>query len=286
MQIGDVASKTYALKLAYDGTRYAGWQIQPNGLAVQQVLAQSISKAIGHKVCVQGSGRTDAGVHAQGQVAAFSTPFWNHDPIKLVRAINRFLPRDISVLHCQRVVDSFDPIRNAVSKSYRYTIRNSNVPDPLRYGYHWWIPRELDVQAMQNGASQLLGTLDFKAFETLGSNRKTSVRTVLKLEVTQSDALAGREITIDIQADGFLYNMVRNITGALVEIGRGRFEPIWLDECLRSRQRALESQTAPARGLCMMNVEYPTSVFLDSDHNPSQTVGIIGTQPRSLSDGA
>ena len=128
---GDAPSaKTYALRLAYDGTRYAGWQIQPNGLAIQEVLARSISKAIGHDVAVHGSGRTDAGVHAQGQVAAFSTPVWNHAPIKLVRAINRFLPRDISVLHCQRVVDRFDPIRNALSKSYRYTIRNSNVPDP------------------------------------------------------------------------------------------------------------------------------------------------------------
>ena len=269
---GDAQSaKTYALRLAYDGTRYAGWQIQPNGLAIQEVLARSIFKAIGHDVVVHGSGRTDAGVHAQGQVAAFSTPVWKHDPIKLVRAINRFLPRDISVLHCQRVVDRFDPIRNALSKSYRYTIRNSNVPDPLRNGYHWWIPRELNVQAMQKGAVKLLGTLDFKAFETLGSNRKTSIRTVQKLQITQSDALAGREITIDIQADGFLYNMVRNITGALVEIGRGRFDPIWLEECLKSRQRALESQTAPARGLCMMNVEYPAWIYLDSDPYPSET---------------
>jgi len=110
---GDAGSvKTYALRLAYDGTRYAGWQIQPNGLAIQEVLARSISKAIGHDVIVHGSGRTDAGVHAQGQVAAFSTSVWNHDPIKLVRAINRFLPRNISVLHSQRVADGFVPIGN------------------------------------------------------------------------------------------------------------------------------------------------------------------------------
>ena len=253
----------YAIEVAYDGTRYAGWQIQPNGLAIQQVLAEGIAKVLGHRVTIQGSGRTDAGVHAYGQVVAFSTPVWKHAANNLVRAINMHLPRDIAVLECRRVVDGFDPIRSAVSKTYRYTIRNSRVPEPLRYGYHWWIPRELDVQAMRLGACRLTGTLDFKAFETLGSNRKTSVRTVHKLEVISVDAIAGSEIVIEIQANGFLYNMVRNITGALVEIGKGRFGPEWLDELLEARVRVTHSQTAPARGLCLMSVEYPASIYID-----------------------
>jgi tRNA pseudouridine38-40 synthase len=263
----DEPTRCYAIEVAYDGTRYVGWQTQPNGLAIQQVLSEKIAQVVGHPITLQGSGRTDAGVHAQGQVASFCSAEWKHHPGKLVRAINQHLPKDISVLGCRRVVDGFDPIRNAISKTYRYTIRNSDVPDPLRYAYHWWIPRELDVQAMQAGATKLIGTLDFKAFETLGSTRKTSVRTVRRLDVTSSAAIAGREIWIEIQADGFLYNMVRNITGALVEIGKGRFGPNWLVEMIASKQRDPESQTAPARGLCLMDVQYPRSLYIDSDQD-------------------
>lgn len=258
----DKAPRCYAIRVAYDGTRYVGWQIQPNGLAIQQVLSERIAQVVGHSVSVQGSGRTDAGVHAQGQVASFSSEDWKHPPEKLVRAINQRLPQDISVLECREVVLGFDPIRNASAKTYRYTIRNSSVPDPLRYAYHWWIPRDLDVSAMQQGAQKLIGTLDFKAFETLGSTRKTSVRTVRRLDVTAVQAIAGREIQIEISADGFLYNMVRNITGALVEIGKGRFGPNWLDALIASKERDSESQTAPARGLCLMSVEYPESLFI------------------------
>ena len=260
----DEPQRCYAMRIAYDGTRYVGWQIQPNGLAIQQVLSDRIAQLVGHPVILLGSGRTDAGVHAQGQVASFTTAAWNHSPEKLVRAINQRMPQDISVLECREVVPGFDPIRNATSKTYCYTIRNSSVPDPLKYAYHWWIPRELDVSAMQQGAQRLIGTLDFKAFETLGSTRKTSVRTVRRLDVTAIQGLAGREIQIEISADGFLYNMVRNIAGALVEIGKGRFGPKWLDAMIASRERSSESQTAPARGLCLMSVEYPESLYIDS----------------------
>ena len=232
-------------------------------LSVQQLLAEGISKVLGHGVVVRGSGRTDAGVHAEGQVAAFTTSAWGHPSDRLVRAINGHLPRDISVLNCRRVVLGFDPIRQATGKRYRYTIRNSSVPDPLRYQYHWWIPRVLDVAGMVAGASKLIGTHDFKGFETLGSPRKTSVRTVRKLEVREVVRLGGRELWVEIEADGFLYNMVRNIAGALVEIGKGRFSPAWLETLLEGRERDSESQTAPARGLCLMRVDYPESVFLE-----------------------
>jgi len=263
MPTDDPLWRCFALKIAYDGTRYAGWQIQPNGLAIQQVLSESIAHVLGHPVSIQGSGRTDAGVHARGQVVAFGTSAWKHTADKIVRAINQHLPKDIAALECREVIGAFDPIRNAISKTYRYTIRNSSVPDPLGQLYHWWIPRELDVQSMHAGASKLIGTHDFKSFETLGSTRKTSVRTVYKLEVQAVEALAGREILIEIQANGFLYNMVRNIAGALVQIGKGRFGPSWLDAVIDSKERDSESQTAPARGLCLMSVQYPDSLYID-----------------------
>ncbi len=254
--------KTFALTVAYDGTRYAGWQIQPNGLAIQQVLSEAIGRVVGHEVQVRGSGRTDAGVHAIGQVCAFSSSVWQPPASRLVRAINTHLPRDISVVDSRAVVEGFDPIRRATRKRYRYRFRTSRVPDPLNNAFHWWIPRRLDHEAMRLGAARLVGTHDFKAFESLGSRRITSVRTVYTSEVCVHEVMAGREITLEIEANGFLYNMVRNIAGALVAIGRGRFAPEWLDGVLGSRARNIESQTAPARGLCLMNVDYPQELFV------------------------
>ena len=257
-------TRTFAITVAYDGTRYAGWQIQPNGLAIQQVLTDRIAKVVGHPVQVQGSGRTDAGVHAIGQVASFESDVWPVEADRLVQAINGLLPRDIVVVASREVQSGFDPIRHAIGKRYQYTIRSSRVPDPLQHPYHWWIPRSLDIEAMRAGAERLMGTHDFKAMESIGSTRKTSVRTVRALEIDVKPAFSGIELQLEIEADGFLYNMVRNIAGALVEIGRGRFTPRWLDAVLASRQRNSESQTAPARGLCLMHVQYPESVFVDS----------------------
>lgn len=257
--------RTYALTVAYDGTRYAGWQIQPNGLAIQQVLSDAVSKVVGHTVQVQGSGRTDAGVHAIGQVASFTTPAWKLHAHRLIQAINVNLPRDIAVIESRRVVSDFDPIRHAVGKRYRYSIRTSRVPDPIWYTHHWWIPKILDVEAMCEGSQRLLGTHDFNAFQSLGSNRKTTTRTVRTLELVEREAMAGREIVLEIEADGFLYNMVRNIVGALAEIGKGRLTPAWLSDTLASRRRTTISPTAPARGLCLIRVDYPPNSFIDSD---------------------
>jgi tRNA pseudouridine38-40 synthase len=254
--------RTFALTLAYDGTHYAGWQIQPNGLAVQQVLTEVVSKVVGHPIVVQGSGRTDAGVHAVGQVAAFSTPAWSPPADRFVQAINGLLPRDITVLECAEMVPPFDPIRDATGKRYRYVIRTSRVPDPILHRYHWWIPRPLDLEAMRLGADHLIGTHDFKAFESLGSNRKTSVRTVRELTLATREAMSGIEVWLEIEADGFLYNMVRNIVGALVAVGRGRSAPERIATMRESRARVHDSQTAPARGLVLLRVDYPESAYL------------------------
>ena len=257
--------RTFALTIAYDGTRYAGWQIQPNGLAIQQVVSDAVSKVVGHPVQVHGSGRTDAGVHARGQVASFTTEVWSVDAYRLAQAINGYLPRDIVVLASRQVVANFDPIRSAINKRYRYSIRISRVPDPMQHMYHWWITRPLDTDAMRSGASILVGTHDFKAFQTLGSVRKTTTRTIRGLDIYSQEAIAGSELHIEIEADGFLYNMARNIVGALVEVGKGRFSPAWISEFLESRQRGSESQTAPARGLCLLSVKYPPNVFLEDE---------------------
>lgn len=262
--IGEVRKeRTFALTVAYDGSPYAGWQSQPNGPTIQQTLAQAISQVVHHQVSLQGAGRTDAGVHAIGQVASFTSPNWKPTSQRLAQAINGFLPRSISVIESKSVVPNFDPIRNASAKRYRYTIRSARVPDPLLHPFHWWIPKDLNTANMQAAAKRFLGTHDFKAFETLGSPRKTSVRTIHALDINLQPTLGGSEITIEIEADGFLYNMVRNIAGALVEIGKDRFSPLWIDSLLNSSQRSTESQTAPSRGLCLLYVKYPPSLFLN-----------------------
>jgi tRNA pseudouridine38-40 synthase len=268
--------RTFALTIAYDGSLYAGWQIQPNGLAIQQVLADAIKQVVHHSCIVNGSGRTDAGVHAIGQVASLRSPNWKLPASRLIQAINRHLPRDICVVDCKNAIRGFDPIRHATAKRYRYTLRSSRIPDPLQYPFHWWIPKDLDLGEMQAAAKRLLGTHDFKAFESLGSPRKSSVRTIYAIDIYQRPSPIGLqntgvEICIEIEADGFLYNMVRNIAGALVEIGKARFSPLWIESILRSAERSSFSQTAPARGLCLLHVKYPASLFLPDD-DQSQTL--------------
>lgn len=254
--------RQFAITIAYDGTRYGGWQIQPNAKTIQQVLIDSILKATSEQVHVQGSGRTDSGVHAVGQIGSFRLHGWKAPAERIVPAINRFLPPDIVVRDCREVVLTFDPIRQATSKRYRYTIRNSRVPDVMNHRHHWWIPKPLDVDAMRNSLQYLIGTHDFKSFETLGSPRKSTVRTVQEIVIQDVEVLDGRELLIDIEADGFLYNMVRNIVGALWTIGSGRFEPRWIEDFLLLKQRDTTSHTAPPQGLCLQHVTYPPEVYL------------------------
>ena len=149
--------RTFALTVAYDGSLYAGWQLQPNGLAIQQVLADAIRQVVHHTCIVNGSGRTDAGVHAIGQVASFRSPTWKLPASRLIQAINRHLPRNICVVDCKNAIPGFDPIRHATAKRYRYTLRSSRIPDPLQYPFHWWITKDLDIGEMQAAAKLLIG---------------------------------------------------------------------------------------------------------------------------------
>jgi tRNA pseudouridine38-40 synthase len=254
--------RKFAITIAYDGTRYGGWQIQPNARTIQQELVDAIAKATSAHVHVQGSGRTDSGVHALGQVGAFLLPEWNPPPESLVLAINRHLPRDIVVRHCNEVVLDFDPIRQAKSKRYRYTIRNSRIPDPMQGRFHWWIPKPLDIEEMRRCTQFLLGTHDFRAYETLGSPRKSSTRTIYDVAIDSRECMDGLELYIEIEADGFLYNMVRNIVGAMWKVGAGKFGPRWIQTTLESKQRDTTHHTAPPQGLCLMKVHYPDEVFV------------------------
>lgn len=250
-----------ALTVSYDGTNFGGWQIQNNAPSIQATLMEAITKSTGERVKIRGSGRTDAGVHAMAQIVSVALENWRAPIDRLVPAINCFLPPTIVVRAAEETVPNFDPVRHAVSKRYRYEIWNSRIADPMRYPFHWWIPRKLDVERMEQAAAHLIGLHDFKAFETLGSPRQTSVRNVMAIDFDTASRFEGQVIGIEIEANGFLYNMVRNIVGALVAVGSGRFEPIWMEQKRDSLIKTSDSQTAPAQGLCLVKVHYPDESF-------------------------
>lgn len=249
--------RTFKLTVAYNGSRYSGWQWQPGEtLSVQRQIETAIHQIIGEEVRVAGSGRTDAGVHAFGQVASFSTNRWNAPADRWVRAFNCFLPKDIVVRRAEEAALRFHAIRDSVGKLYRYTIRNSRVVDPHLAHLQWCVHRTLDVEAMRAAAQRLVGTHDFASLQGQGSPRYNTVRTIHTLEIQATDVWEGRVIEINVSANGFLYNMVRNIVGTLVEVGHGKHPPEWIDELLARRDRSSAGQTAPAAGLCLMEVLY------------------------------
>ena len=249
------------LEIAYDGTRYNGWQRQPDTPSIQATLETTLLKITGEQVAVTGSGRTDAGVHALKQVAAFSTES-TLTPAVFCRALNGFLPEDIRILNVEEVPLSFHPIRAAVSKRYRYLIDDQRPFCPITRNYCWIYRKPLDVSAMQAAAEHLRGTHDFVCFQSQGSPRKTTVRTVSDVSVFRlsPSPLLPPMIQIEVEANGFLYNMMRSIAGTLVLTGaegrRGRFNPERMREIIESGNRRLAGPTAPAQGLYLVNVVY------------------------------
>ncbi len=244
------------LTLAYDGTAYAGWQSQPERATVQGTLETAIEKIVGHPARTLASGRTDAGVHALGQVATFHTD----NPLAvdvLRRALNAELPHDVAVLAAEQMPEGFHPIRDALRKRYRYLIHDGPVRDVFRRGYCWhYVHGRLDAPAMHRTAAALRGRQDFSSFESSGAPRADSIRTVFEFTVERGRAGEGDLVTIEIEADGLLYNMVRALVGTLVEVGRAARGEDWPAAVLEAADRRVAGPTAPPQGLFLVSVTY------------------------------
>jgi tRNA pseudouridine38-40 synthase len=239
------------LTIAYDGADFRGWQIQPDQRTVQQTLIDAITAVVGHGVRVTGSGRTDTGVHARGQAANFHTTSLLPCE-RLLHAINSHLPTDIVVRRVEDALEGFDANRDAQGKWYRYTILNTPLPDIFQVKYAHHVRYPLDADRMDRAARALVGEHDFRCFESEWPNRATSVRTITRSQV----ARMGELIWYDVAAHGFLYNMVRAIVGSLLLVGMGKQPVEWLARLVRTGLRKDAGPTAPACGLCLMNVTY------------------------------
>ncbi len=244
--------RTVRLILEYDGTNYAGWQSQSKGeKTVQDMVEKALGKMLGKRIPAVASGRTDAGVHAMAQPVGVRGHF-PVDDVGLMRALNSMLPWDIAVKSAETVEEQFHAIRDARQKTYRYCIHNAPERSPLKARYSWHIMQRLNSAEMRRGAVHLLGTHDFASFMAANSSVKSSVRTIIALEIARKD----EAITIEVTADGFLRQMVRNIVGTLAEIGRGRMAPEHMVDILKAKDRKKAGPTAPAQGLFLVEVEY------------------------------
>jgi tRNA pseudouridine38-40 synthase len=240
------------LTLSYDGSDFNGWQTQPGYRTVQETLEKAIAALTGEaRVRVNTSGRTDAGVHAVGQVVNFYTT--THHPVDvLLRAVNAHLPPDVVVRDAADVPQSFDANRDAKRKLYRYVIHDGAVQGPFLRRYCCHTRHRLDAAAMRRAAEPLKGRHDFHSFETEWPNRMSSVRTITHLAVNRF----GDWLWLDVEADGFLYNMVRAIAGTLMNVGRGFWPETQVEQILKAEDRTLAGPTAPAQGLFLMRVTY------------------------------
>jgi tRNA pseudouridine38-40 synthase len=261
------------LTVGYEGTNYRGWQrqtmIQDPGSRIQKktiqgILEEALSKITKERIRVIGAGRTDAGVHALGQAANFKTTS-KMTPEEFRKALNSMLPKDIAIKNAQRVKERFHAQFDAKNKHYRYIIYQGSTPSPFLRNYILYIPCKLNLKAMKEGAKYLIGRHNFSSFRLSGSSAKTSIRAITKLSITsQSDmryAICdmrknGRTIFINVEADGFLYGMVRSIVGTLIEVGRGKISPSRVKKILKAHNRRLAGPTASARGLYLIKVRY------------------------------
>lgn len=239
------------LTIAYDGTDFVGWQRQADGDSVQQILEEKLEVLLKQPVTLHGSGRTDAGVHAQGMVAHFDSPM--DLPLKAYRdGLNGLLPTTIAVQNAEEVSDDFHARFQAKGKWYRYSLFCSPVRSPQHCRTSWHLKRSLDHEAMAQAAGLLVGTHDFAAFRNAQCDAQTTIREIYSVALTPSD----QELHIDVQGSGFLRNMVRMIAGTLVEVGQGKRTPDQVAEMLRSGHSDQHRLTAPPQGLSLMRVWY------------------------------
>ena len=243
------------MTVRYDGTNYHGWQQQPALVTVQGTLVETLATILRERPNLEGAGRTDSGVHAQGQVAAFTT---DHaiETVRLQAAVNSRLPADILAADLREAPLGFRPSVHAVDKHYRYRLYRSPLKPVFegRFVWHWYRP--LEIEPMRQAARWLLGRHDFKSFEGRGSDREDTVRTLTRLDIVE----VGTELHFEVEGDRFLYRMVRNLVGTLTEVGRGHRPPEWAREALDARDRTASGPTAPPQGLCLMEVRYPKEI--------------------------
>ena len=243
--------KRIKLTVAYDGTHYSGWQIQPNAPTIEKELDTAIYTLTGEKLHVTGASRTDAGVHGLGNVAVFDTES-TIPGSRFCYALNRYLPEEISILESREVKGDFHPRHCNTKKTYEYKILNTPFPIPQQRNYAWHVPGKLDTVRMREAAELLVGEHDFKSFCCVRTDAESTVRTVYSLDVNKEED----EIHITISGNGFLYNMVRIIAGTLIQVGKGKYEPEYIRQMLGACDRTQAGQTAPPQGLTLMKIEY------------------------------
>lgn len=243
--------KRVKLTIAYDGTDYCGWQTQPNGITVEEVINTKLTELLGEDIKVIGASRTDSGVHAFGNVAVFDTE--SRIPAeKISFALNQRLPEDIRIQESCQVADDFHPRYCDSTKTYEYKILNRRFDVPIYRKYTHFVYMPLDVNRMKEAAQFIIGEHDFASFCSVGSQVETTVRTVYRLDVEKENDI----ITIRISGSGFLYNMVRIIAGTLMQVGLGVYEPGHVKEIIEARDRQAAGPTAPACGLSLIGIEY------------------------------
>jgi tRNA pseudouridine38-40 synthase len=253
--------RTLKLTICYDGTPFVGWQRQAGGDSVQGVLEEALARFEGAPVTVHGAGRTDAGVHALGQVASVQVSF-THDVSTLARALNAQLPEHVRILAVSDAPPGFHARFSARTKTYRYCIRDGPLVSPFEHPFVWHVPQPLDLAAMQQAAAALLGRHDFSAFRSVGTAAPDSIRTLVTSKVIRTHGAVpwlddeGSLLTYEVSGDGFLRHMVRAIAGTLVEVGRGWRDPAEMTALIQLRLRAKAGATAPPQGLFLVRVDY------------------------------
>ena len=243
--------KRIKLTIAYDGTNYCGWQIQPNGITIEEVMNKALGKLTGESIQVIGASRTDSGVHAMGNVAVFDTET-TIPTEKIAMALNQRLPEDIVVVKSEEVPLDFHPRYCDCSKTYEYHIINTRIPIPTERLTNYFVSYTLDFDKMREAASYLVGEHDFASFCNVRTDVESTIRTITALDILTE----GNRVTIRITGNGFLYNMVRIIVGTLIRVGRGFYEPEKVKEILVAKDRKAAGVTAPAHGLMLMKIEY------------------------------
>lgn len=256
---------SYKMKIAYDGTTYGGWQIQPNATSIQSVIEQALLTSLRTPTPIIGSGRTDAGVHALGQVAHFKTQVQT-TPYRLKHSLNGLLPQSIRILDLEEVSEQFHARYSATGKIYHYHLHLDRVSNPFNYLYSFHVHHKVDLNLLNKARDCFLGTKDFSAFTHeahLGSAAKNPVRTIQRIDIVEESG----GVRLEFEGDGFLYKMVRNITGTLLDICAGHIQLDQIEDIFSSKDRRRAGKTAPPEGLFLMQVHYKEDSLKSSSND-------------------